>query len=59
MPPPDGYAGDETPGTQRLTNDDFRKLLMTPRSAPSGASHASGSIREAMSKSRYYYDLWL
>ena len=41
-----------TPSTQRLTNDDFRKLLMTPRSASSGSSHASGSIREAMSNAR-------
>uniref|UniRef100_A0A182JCS5 RED-like N-terminal domain-containing protein n=1 Tax=Anopheles atroparvus TaxID=41427 RepID=A0A182JCS5_ANOAO len=39
----------ETPATQRLTNDDFRKLLMTPR-APPGAGHAAGSIRDAMSK---------
>lgn len=37
----------ETPGSQRLTNDDFRKLLMTPRATPSGTP-ASGSIREAM-----------
>ncbi|XP_055626871.1 protein Red [Toxorhynchites rutilus septentrionalis] len=40
----------ETPATQRLTNDDFRKLLMTPR-APSGTSHAAGSVRDAMAKS--------
>ena len=39
----------ETPATQRLTNDDFRKLLMTPR-AP-GGSHATGSVRDAMAKS--------
>lgn len=46
---------DDGAGTasQRLTNDDFRKLLMTPRtSGASGASgaggHAVGSIREAM-----------
>lgn len=38
----------QTP-SQRLTNDDFRKLLMTPRS--SSSSHAAGSIREAMAKS--------
>lgn len=37
----------DTPGSQRLTNDDFRKLLMTPRSAPSSAP-TPGSIREAM-----------
>ncbi|XP_049541247.1 protein Red [Anopheles darlingi] len=37
----------ETPATQRLTNDDFRKLLMTPR-APAGAGQAVGSIRDAM-----------
>lgn len=42
----------ETPASQRLTNDDFRKLLMTPRATPSSApnSHAPGSIREAMAK---------
>lgn len=40
----------ETPGSQRLTNDDFRKLLMTPRSTPSNAP-ATGSIREAMANS--------
>lgn len=39
----------ETPATQRLTNDDFRKLLMTPR-APSGSAHAAGSVRDAMAK---------
>ena len=33
--------------SQRLTNDDFRKLLMTPRATPSHAP-AAGSIREAM-----------
>lgn len=33
--------------SQRLTNDDFRKLLMTPRSTPANAP-APGSIREAM-----------
>lgn len=38
----------QTP-SQRLTNDDFRKLLMTPRSSSSG--HAAGSIREAMAAS--------
>ncbi|XP_031621675.1 protein Red [Contarinia nasturtii] len=41
----------EEPQTpSRLTNDDFRKLLMTPRSS-SSSSHAPGSIREAMAKS--------
>lgn len=45
-------APSETPASQRLTNDDFRKLLMTPRATPSAApsSHAPGSIREAMAK---------
>ncbi|CAG4933070.1 unnamed protein product [Colias eurytheme] len=38
---------EDTPASQRLTNEDFRKLLMTPRSTPSGA-HPAGSIREAM-----------
>lgn len=37
----------DTPASQRLTNDDFRKLLMTPRSTPASAP-APGSIREAM-----------
>ncbi|GJQ79825.1 hypothetical protein Trydic_g23289 [Trypoxylus dichotomus] len=39
----------DTPASQRLTNDDFRKLLMTPRATPSHAP-APGSIREAMAK---------
>lgn len=50
--------GMEEPATpsQRLTNDDFRKLLMTPRTAPPGTSHhAAGSIREAMSNSRFFF----
>ncbi|KAJ8985192.1 hypothetical protein NQ317_018221 [Molorchus minor] len=38
----------ETPGSQRLTNDDFRKLLMTPRATPSHTPAPAGSIREAM-----------
>lgn len=42
---------DATPGSQRLTNDDFRKLLMTPRATPSTAPLAAGSIREAMANS--------
>lgn len=47
--PQDEFSGvSETPSSQRLTNDDFRRLLMTPRAAPSSAP-ASGSIREAMS----------
>lgn len=44
----------ETPASQRLTNDDFRRLLMTPRATPSGAPggpSAPGTIREAMSRS--------
>lgn len=44
----------DTPASQRLTNDDFRKLLMTPRatpsSAPSGGGLVPGSIREAMAR---------
>lgn len=41
---------EEPPGSQRLTNDDFRKLLMTPR-----ASHPSqhGSGRDTNSSNRY------
>lgn len=41
----------ETPGSQRLTNDDFRKLLQTPRATPSHAP-APGSIREAMANAK-------
>lgn len=52
MPPPD-HLIDDTPASQRLTNDDFRKLLQTPRVSSSGSSHPSGSIREAMTKSRF------
>lgn len=48
--PGDDLHEPETPATQRLTNDDFRKLLMTPR-APSGSGHAAGSVRDAMAKS--------
>ncbi|KAK9880666.1 hypothetical protein WA026_011903 [Henosepilachna vigintioctopunctata] len=40
----------DTPGSQRLTNDDFRKLLQTPRATPSGTP-GTGSIREAMANS--------
>lgn len=38
MPQDGDYASTEEPPTpsQRLTNDDFRKLLMTPRTAPPG-----------------------
>lgn len=39
---------DGVTASQRLTNDDFRKLLMTPRTGATGSGHASGSIREAM-----------
>lgn len=40
------------PPSQRLTNEDFRKLLMTPRATPSSNNAAQpGSIREAMAKS--------
>uniref|UniRef100_A0A182NNA6 RED-like N-terminal domain-containing protein n=1 Tax=Anopheles dirus TaxID=7168 RepID=A0A182NNA6_9DIPT len=49
MPADNDHHEPETPATQRLTNDDFRKLLMTPR-APAGSGHAAGSIRDAMSK---------
>ncbi|XP_044763442.1 protein Red [Coccinella septempunctata] len=40
----------DTPGSQRLTNDDFRKLLQTPRSTPSGTP-APPSIREVIANS--------
>lgn len=46
-----GIEEPQTP-SQRLTNDDFRKLLMTPRGSSSSSGHASGSIREAMANSR-------
>lgn len=50
MPQEEFHGGpSETPSSQRLTNDDFRRLLMTPRVAPSSAP-AAGSIREAMSQ---------
>ncbi|KAM3963913.1 IC cytokine homolog beag [Aphomia sociella] len=39
---------EDTPASQRLTNEDFRKLLMTPRATPSGGAHPAGSVREAM-----------
>ncbi|CAH2263621.1 protein Red [Pararge aegeria] len=39
---------EDTPASQRLTNDDFRKLLMTPRATPAGGAHPAGSVREAM-----------
>ncbi|XP_050553033.1 protein Red [Spodoptera frugiperda] len=44
---------EQTPASQRLTNEDFRKLLMTPRATPggSGSSHPAGSVREAMANS--------
>ncbi|XP_068623527.1 protein Red [Battus philenor] len=42
---------EDTPASQRLTNEDFRKLLMTPRATPSGGSHPVGSVREAMANS--------
>ncbi|XP_045539149.1 protein Red [Papilio machaon] len=43
---------EDTPASQRLTNDDFRKLLMTPRATPSGGGgHPVGSVREAMANS--------
>lgn len=37
----------EEPGTQRLTNEDFRKLMMTPRV---GASASLSSVRETANK---------
>ncbi|CAG9104030.1 unnamed protein product [Plutella xylostella] len=46
----DHRSVEDTPVSQRLTNDDFRKLLMTPRSTPGGA-HPAGSVREAMANS--------
>lgn len=42
---------EHTPASQRLTNDDFRKLLMTPKATPSGSAHPVGSVREAMANS--------
>uniref|UniRef100_A0A336LEX5 CSON010454 protein n=1 Tax=Culicoides sonorensis TaxID=179676 RepID=A0A336LEX5_CULSO len=46
----------EEPGTVRLTNDDFRKLLMTPRAPPPGSTPAvtsgvSGAIKSTKSSS--------
>lgn len=48
--PPSEMPADATPGSQRLTNDDFRRLLMTPRSAPSTAP-LTGSVRDPSSGS--------
>ncbi|CAG9770785.1 unnamed protein product [Ceutorhynchus assimilis] len=42
---------EQTPGSQRLSNDDFRKLLMTPRSTPANAPAAPGSVKDAMQNS--------
>ncbi|XP_030040219.2 protein Red [Manduca sexta] len=39
---------EDTPASQRLTNEDFRKLLMTPRATPAAGAHPAGSVREAM-----------
>ncbi|KAJ0173109.1 hypothetical protein K1T71_011285 [Dendrolimus kikuchii] len=44
----DEHRVEDTPASQRLTNEDFRKLLMTPRSTPAGGAHPVGSVREAM-----------
>lgn len=44
----DHRSVEDTPVSQRLTNEDFRKLLMTPRSTPAGGVHPAGSVREAM-----------
>ncbi|XP_075983932.1 IC cytokine homolog beag [Anticarsia gemmatalis] len=44
----DDNSVENTPASQRLTNEDFRKLLMTPRATPSGGAHPAGSVREAM-----------
>lgn len=55
--PQDEHVGvEETPMSQRLTNDDFRKLLMTPRNASgSSSSHPAGSVREAVANARYIF----
>lgn len=52
MPHDDVHVEEPQTPSQKLTNDDFRKLLMTPRSTPSGAGHAPGSMREAMANAR-------
>lgn len=44
----DEHRVEDTPASQRLTNEDFRKLLMTPRATPASGAHPVGSIREAM-----------
>lgn len=45
----------EEPATVRLTNDDFRKLLMTPRAPPPGSTQtttsSSGTIKSSKSSS--------
>ncbi|GBP66489.1 Protein Red [Eumeta japonica] len=42
---------EDTPVSQRLTNEDFRRLLMTPRATPTSGAHPPGSMREAMANS--------
>uniref|UniRef100_A0A0A9Z548 Protein Red n=1 Tax=Lygus hesperus TaxID=30085 RepID=A0A0A9Z548_LYGHE len=42
----------EEPGSQRLTNDDFRRLLMTPRAAPAGSTPAPPSSATTSSTSQ-------
>ncbi|KAI8442140.1 hypothetical protein MSG28_005756 [Choristoneura fumiferana] len=44
----DERSVEDTPMSQRLTNEDFRKLLMTPRATPAAGAHPAGSVREAM-----------
>ncbi|XP_063706298.1 protein Red [Culicoides brevitarsis] len=41
----------EEPATVRLTNDDFRKLMMTPRAPPPGSSTATSSLSGGVVKS--------
>lgn len=44
----------EEPGTVRLTNDDFRKLMMTPRAPPPGSTttaSSSGTVKSSKSSS--------
>lgn len=49
--PHDEHVIHEEPQTpSRLTNDDFRKLLMTPRSSSGASSNVHGSVRENSSQ---------
>ena len=50
-------GAEECPGSQRLTNADFRRLLMTPRGAPTPAHHSHNShnhVAQTPQATRYF-----